>query len=84
MSRAREEIEDDLETLARNVFAELSASQQDIAPDFAEALNAARAPLYMTADEKTCRWPDCTCYAVQGPQRCTRAFAVPQTFTDRR
>jgi len=26
-----------------------------------------------TADEKRCRWPECTCYTIQGPQRCTRA-----------
>ncbi len=25
-----------------------------------------------TADERRCRYPDCTCYAVQGQQRCTR------------
>ncbi len=28
------------------------------------------------ADEAGCRWPECICYSVQGPQKCRRQFGV--------
>lgn len=65
-------MDDDLERLARSVYAELSAKQQPIPDDIAAAVYGNLSSLYMTADEKRCRWPECNCYAEQGRHECKR------------
>lgn len=34
----------------------------------------------IAADERRCRWPECTCYSPQGPQECRRSLPAPHNL----